>query len=129
MLFSLFYVIFLLVFCVVSKLCKLFKTKQTSNRPVKLKCTAKTHKFDNINDKKSTDILNLTSYQPNWFHLFNAAQVILLHSFALCKNTYTINDSKLSLTYFIFTIITRWVERSCASFWVVIHKCINFGNN
>ena len=65
-----------------------------SNQPAKLYRTAKTHKFNNIQEinkenLKFRPIIDLTET-----YSYNAAQVILQYLKPLCKNEFTINDTQ-----------------------------------
>ena len=69
------------------------KMRPVSNRPARLYASAKTHKFDNINDIS----LDQLKFQPimdrTGTYTYNAAQVIFNYLKPLCINEYSIKDT------------------------------------
>ena len=65
-----------------------------SNQPAKLYGTAKTHKFNNIQEINKENLKFRPIIDQTGTYSYNAAQVISHYLKPLCKNKFTINDTQ-----------------------------------
>ena len=69
------------------------KMRPVSNRPAWLYASAKTHKFDNINDVNLDQLKFRPIMDQTGTYTYNAAQVISNYLKPLCTNEYSIKDT------------------------------------
>ena len=70
-----------------------------SNQPAEFYGTAKTHKFNNIQEINKEKLKFRPIIDQTGTYGYNAAQVISQYLKPLCKNEYTINDTILLSRY------------------------------
>ena len=72
--------------------------KPDSNQPVRLHGTAKTHKFETLEDITVVNLKFRPIIDQTWTLTYNATKVIPDYLRPLCKNEYSVNDTQKFLS-------------------------------